>query len=194
MVSIDWGDGQTSDGSLDPEAQTVTGSHAYANSGTYIISVSVVDDDGGVGTATLEVSVMDTVTACKSLFKYVGKLDAPRCIKASLRARLRPIIRLLRKGNASNRAIKALLNSFTRKADRWHRKGKLTDQAHSELIASAEYIKLDIMSRPEKSKKIHRKVSRAKFLAKNVQKFCSKILKRAKKSGSKGVQWRWCRN
>lgn len=192
-ASIDWGDGQTSDGTLDPENQTVTASHAYSTSGTYVVTVSVTDDDGGIGTATLEVTVMDTVTALRSMLRNIGKLDVPRCVKASLRAKLRPAIRLLQKRTASNQALKALLNSFMRTASRWHKKGKLTDQAHSQLIASAEYIKLDIMSRPEKSKRYYRTASKAKCPAKHAQQFFSKTLKKAKTSGSKGTQWMWCR-
>ena len=56
-VSIDWGDGSSCDGSAGSEcsiatangAGTVTGTHTYAGPGTYMITVSVVDDDGGTG-------------------------------------------------------------------------------------------------------------------------------------------------
>lgn len=49
--SIDWGDGSTAD-STDPDASPVTGAHTFSGPGTYIVTVSVTDDDGGEDDAT----------------------------------------------------------------------------------------------------------------------------------------------
>lgn len=48
VASIDWGDGTPAVG-IDPAASPVTGSHTYADDGTYTATVTVTDDDGGVG-------------------------------------------------------------------------------------------------------------------------------------------------
>ena len=56
-AQIDWGDGTLTDGVVDAEAHTVSGSHAYADNGAYQVSVSVADDDGGQGSDSLIVSV-----------------------------------------------------------------------------------------------------------------------------------------
>jgi PKD repeat protein len=45
-----FGDGSTSGGTLTP-------SHAYPNSGTYTVTLTVTDDDGGIGSDTLQVTV-----------------------------------------------------------------------------------------------------------------------------------------
>ncbi|WP_207006498.1 PxKF domain-containing protein [Nocardioides aromaticivorans] len=48
VASIDWGDGSAAEG-VDPATTPVTGSHTYATNGTFTASVTVTDDDGGVG-------------------------------------------------------------------------------------------------------------------------------------------------
>lgn len=50
-ASIDWGDTATT--AVDPATSPVTGSHTYATAGTHAIDVSVRDDDGGTGSASL---------------------------------------------------------------------------------------------------------------------------------------------
>ncbi|MBI4311724.1 MAG: CSLREA domain-containing protein [Chloroflexi bacterium] len=54
---IDWGDGTTSSGTV--SGGTVHGRHRYAKAGTYTVTVTVMDDDGGVGKATLTIAVID---------------------------------------------------------------------------------------------------------------------------------------
>ncbi len=46
---IDWGDGASTN--------AIAGSHAYDDNGSYLVTVTVTDDDGGVGTDTLLVTV-----------------------------------------------------------------------------------------------------------------------------------------
>jgi len=52
----DWGDGNTSAGTV--SGHDVAGSHAYATPGVYTVSLSVTDDDGGVGQAVYQFVVV----------------------------------------------------------------------------------------------------------------------------------------
>jgi PKD repeat protein len=54
---IDWGDGTSSAGMVDAAAGTVTGTHVYADNGTYTVTVCVTDDDGSAGCDSLQVTV-----------------------------------------------------------------------------------------------------------------------------------------
>ncbi len=58
-AEIDWGDGSVEAGTVSESngSGTVSGSHVYAAVGTYTVSVSVTDDDGGVGSDSFRVQV-----------------------------------------------------------------------------------------------------------------------------------------
>ncbi len=80
--TIQWnfGDGVTTDGTLTP-------SHVYADNGAYIVTLTVTDDDGGVGSDTLTVTVDNvapTVDAGsdhqiyeEDLFQFQGSFSDP---------------------------------------------------------------------------------------------------------------------
>jgi hypothetical protein len=56
-ATISWGDGTTDEGLVDTGAGTVSGSHAYAETGDHTIEVCVVDQQGAGACDTLTVSV-----------------------------------------------------------------------------------------------------------------------------------------
>jgi len=58
-ATIDWGDGNTSTLRIDPGGTTTTATaeHAYATNGSYDVSVTVEDGDGGTDTATTTATV-----------------------------------------------------------------------------------------------------------------------------------------
>ncbi len=66
---IDWGDGQSSVAQIDVSNQAVGGNHIYVSEGTYQITVTVEDDDGGRGTVsrTIEIENPNTIVAIPSI-------------------------------------------------------------------------------------------------------------------------------
>jgi large repetitive protein len=64
-ATIDWGDGNTSSGSVNEGTGTVSGTHAYAAANPYTIVITISDDDGGtvVATAAAPVTVNNPPTA-----------------------------------------------------------------------------------------------------------------------------------
>ncbi|MFB6296586.1 MAG: right-handed parallel beta-helix repeat-containing protein, partial [Halobacteriales archaeon] len=56
-VTVDWGDGNTTSLRIEAGNTTGTARHAYATNGTYDVSVSVTDGDGGSDTAATTVAV-----------------------------------------------------------------------------------------------------------------------------------------
>ncbi len=53
-----WGDGETSDGVVDEESQTVTGEHTYAQPGVYTVGLEVRDSLGGMDSAAYQYIVV----------------------------------------------------------------------------------------------------------------------------------------
>lgn len=51
LTTINWGDGSVTVGSV--SGNSVTGSHIYEDNATYAVIITVTDDDGGAGSATL---------------------------------------------------------------------------------------------------------------------------------------------
>ncbi len=56
-ASIAWGDGTTTDGVVNQEADTVTGDHVYLQNGVFTVTVTVTDNDDDYGDDTLQVTV-----------------------------------------------------------------------------------------------------------------------------------------
>jgi hypothetical protein len=64
-ASIDWGDGTSSTGTVAGSggSYTVSGSHTYAEAGSYTVTVAIADDGGSSASATSTVDVADAAIA-----------------------------------------------------------------------------------------------------------------------------------
>jgi len=101
----DFGDGSSASG--------FTAAHAYAAAGTYRVTLTVTDDDGGVGHATIQVPVQTTQQALGSISGYVQKISTLNAgQKNSLTAKLNAASAAAARGdtNAANDQLNAFLN------------------------------------------------------------------------------------
>ena len=79
---IDWGDGSVITRSLasplSPLTGTITATHTYTATGLYLVTITVIDDDGGVGQDTMELNAILDPTAITLHHVNVGADTAPR--------------------------------------------------------------------------------------------------------------------
>jgi PKD repeat protein len=61
-ATTDWGDGQTTSINVPFGMYLVTGNHTYASAGAYMVTLTVIDDDGGSDSMTLEYNVVNFET------------------------------------------------------------------------------------------------------------------------------------
>ena len=60
-ATIDWGEGQPEQGTVNEAAGTVSGSHVYTAEGDFIVTITVKDNDGDSGSDTFTVTVREEV-------------------------------------------------------------------------------------------------------------------------------------
>lgn len=111
-----FGDGATSSANYGPGGSAgLSTSHAYGAAGSYTVSLTVKDDDGGVGQATAKVVVQTPQQALASIAGYVqgiSTLNAGQ--KNSLTAKLNAASAAIGRGDmtAANNQLGAFLNEL----------------------------------------------------------------------------------
>jgi hypothetical protein len=98
-AAVDWGDGTLDD--LGDVVETVSGSHAYLAAWDYTITLAVEDDDGGIGTATHQIAVVDASGGLSRVVDLLRSLANHRNVR-------RAIARL--EGEASARAANGAID------------------------------------------------------------------------------------
>ena len=128
----DFGDGAQWSGAL-------TTSHTYTVAKTYIVTLSVSDDEGVTGTATATVKVLSTQDALAAMIRYVqGVTTLNAGQQNSLIAKLNAASDSVARGN--NQAAHNQLNAFLNELEADLRTGKLSKGAYNTLRADAHAV------------------------------------------------------
>jgi PKD repeat protein len=128
----DFGDGSSASG--------LFATHAYTAAGTYRVTLTVTDDDGGVGRATTTVTVQTVQQALSSLSAYVqtiSTLDAG--LKNSLIAKLNAASASAARGDTN--AATNQLNAFLNEVQADQNAGKISAQNAATLRDAVRAIK-----------------------------------------------------
>jgi hypothetical protein len=75
-ATVAWGDGTTSTALLDDAADTLTATRNYAAPGAYTVTVTVRDDDGGVGVNSAPLLIYDPPGALREAVRRIDELLA----------------------------------------------------------------------------------------------------------------------
>ena len=132
-----WGDGATSEGTVDEATGTVSGSHTYTAPGTCTITLTVTDSEGASGTGTTTVTVQTPAEATTDLITRVESLELSSGIENGLTSKLDNAIEKLNKGN--ERTAVNQLNAFINQVKAQRGKKIPTEEADA-LIAMAQRI------------------------------------------------------
>ena len=81
-AEIDWGDGSQEEGIL--SSKIITATHVYSTPGEYVCTLTVLDDDGGVGLGNIQITVSTRATE----LEYIGDLSAQYSDYINLKAQL----------------------------------------------------------------------------------------------------------
>jgi PKD repeat protein len=95
-VKIEWGDGTSTQNTVEAGITKVSGSHSYAKAGEYKIVVTVTDDDGGTANASMSVVVKSPTISTDAIRGIIIGLKIPKGLKNSLLSILENIPHLLK--------------------------------------------------------------------------------------------------
>lgn len=123
---------------LDLSGMNFTLSHTYTTAGNYTVTVSVVDDDGGVGTKSATVNVVTSAAAIEILADRVAALAIQKGEAAALDASLRNALKSLGKENGT--PARNQLRAFIDKVTAMQQSGRLDAANAAALISYAQRI------------------------------------------------------
>lgn len=139
IVIFDWGDGNTSVGSVTENggSGSVSGSHSYGAAGIYTVTMTVMDNDGGSATTATSVTILTPAEATANLIDLVETFNLQQGIENNLDAKLDAAVDALSDLNVQNNvaAINAL-QAFTNAVEA-QRDVKITSIQANKLIAVA---------------------------------------------------------
>ncbi len=156
---IDWGDGTDEVVTVDQSAGagTLTGSHRYVDPGSYVITISVTDDDDLVGVTTLALEVLGPRDLKEQVLALLDGYDDVRRVRGaiddvedSLEDDLwTDVIRLddrhgHRVFDAERRAAQQLAQALTKDGTRLGTAGRADVQEALMLLATADWIILRV--------------------------------------------------
>ncbi|HSR34278.1 MAG TPA: PKD domain-containing protein, partial [Anaerolineae bacterium] len=108
-ATMDWGDGTSDD--LGDVVNAVSAAHVYATPGEYTIALVVTDDDGGVGTATAQIKVVDGAGAIQEVTNELEALLAQPDLGGDAREAIEDALDKLR-GNNGGQADNGALDKL----------------------------------------------------------------------------------
>jgi hypothetical protein len=139
-VTWNFGDGNSTTSSFGPGGSaSFIANFAFAAPGTYLVTLTVMDDDGGVGTAQMTVIVQTPADAASSLLSDVqslAQLNAGQ--QNSLVRTLNAVTASLTRGNTT--AATNQLGAFENKVKALFGAGLLTQAQEDTLLGSADAI------------------------------------------------------
>jgi hypothetical protein len=73
-AAVDWGDGNVTAANVDQSLDTVADGHTYTAPGNLVVTLTVTDDDGGVGSAAASLQVFDASGAIQAVIDAIDAL------------------------------------------------------------------------------------------------------------------------
>jgi PKD repeat protein/N-acetylneuraminic acid mutarotase len=138
--AVSWGDGNSS--ALSVAGNAYSSSHVYTTPGTYTVTVTITDDDGGIGTRSATVVVLTPAAATQQISTSVTDLLASAAITSQtanqFSSSLDAAVSSLASGNTS--AASGQLGAFINKVEAAISNGKISAANGAALIAAAQAV------------------------------------------------------
>lgn len=129
-IEWDFGDGIVVMGTLTP-------THAPANPGNYTVTLTVIDDDGGIGVTTVVICVKSPAEATNAVIENIETMDLPQGEVTSLVSTLENAVASLdnTQTNTAVNKLEASVNKIEAQKEK-----KFTAEEADALIAAAQWI------------------------------------------------------